>query len=297
MKTLLKALLPVALCAVVAAGPAFADDAINATVKADPALHAMLPQKVRDAGYITLATDAHHPPCDFMMEDNKTFTGWEEDFRQALAKKLGIEIRPVSIAFDGLIPGVQSGRYDAAMQCISDTAVREKQVDFVDVSLSTNGIYAIEGSKVSADPLTLCGLKSGSQSGTTYGQTVENVLSPYCVKNGKPPIQKLEYGSQDATILALLSGRVDFLVNDASSAKYIRTHSQKPLSLSVPDILEKWVNGIVLPKGSDELANALLAGTKALLADGTYDKVMEKYDLKAIILREPGINLTGKKQG
>lgn len=298
MKKLGNAILSIAALGMLAfSGAAHADDAINATVTTDAALHDMLPKKIKDAGFINLATDAHHPPCDFLMEDNKTFTGWEEDFRQALGKKLGIEIRPTSIAFDGLIPGVQSGRYDAAMQCISDTLVREKQVDFVDVSLSTNGIYALESSNVTADPLSLCGLKSGSQSGTTYGQTVENVLSPYCVKNGKPPIERMEFNSQDATILAMLSGRVDFLVNDASSAKYIREHAQKPLKLVVPDILEKWVNGIVLPKGSDELANALLAGTKALLADGTYDKVMEKYDLKAIILREPGINLTGKKKG
>lgn len=284
-----------ALCVLPLGGIARADQAINQSVTADPALHAMLPQKIRDAGVINLATDAHHAPCDFFEEDNKTFTGWEEDFRQALAKKLGITIKPVSIAFDGLIPGVQSGRYDAAMQCISDTVAREEQVDFVDVSISTNGIYALESSGVADDPLSLCGLRSGSQTGTTYGQTVSNLLSPYCVEHGKEPIAKNDFGSQDATVLALLSGRVDFLVNDASSAKYIREHSQKPIKLLVPKILPQWVNGIVLKKGSDELAEALLAGTKAILADGTYDKIMQKWDLQPIILREPGINLTGKK--
>lgn len=284
-----------ALCAVALGGTARADEEITATVTTDPALHDLLPQKIRDAGVINLATDAHHAPCDFLMEDNKTFTGWEEDFRQALGKKLGITIKPTSIAFDGLIPGVQSGRYDAAMQCISDTPAREEQVDFVDVSISSNGIYALETSDVTEDPLSLCGLKSGNQTGTTYGQTVSNILSPYCVEQGKEPIAKNEFGSQDATILALLSGRVDFLVNDASSAKYIRANAKKPLKLVVPDILPRWVNGIVVQKGDTELAEALLAGTQAILEEGTYDKVMEKWDLQHIILREPGINLMSKQ--
>jgi len=271
-----------------------ADEAINATVTTDPALTALLPAKIREAGVIKAATDAQHAPCDFLEEDNKTFTGWEEDYRQALGKKIGVKIEPISIAFDGLIPGVQSGRYDMAMQCISDTVEREKIVDFVDVSLSSNGIYSLPGSGVTADPKTLCGKKSGNQSGTTYGQTVSNILSPYCVEQGLKPIEKMEFNSQDATILALLSGRVDFLVNDASSAKYIREASKKPLEIVIPDILPRWINGIVVQKGNDELANALLAGAKAILADGTYDAIMKKWDLQPIILREPGINLKTK---
>ncbi|HEY0275736.1 MAG TPA: ABC transporter substrate-binding protein [Paenirhodobacter sp.] len=285
----------VAAGTIAVAGVARADEAVNATITTDPALHALLPAKVRESGVITLATDAHHAPCDFLMEDNKTFTGWEEDYRQALAKKLGITIKPVSIAFDGLIAGVQSGRYDLAMKCISDTPVREQQVDFVDMSLSSNGVYALATSNVTEDPKSLCGLRAGSQTGTTYGQTVSNVLSPYCEKNGLKPIEKLEFGSQDATVLALLSGRVDFLVNDVSSAKYIRYNSTKELKVLVPDIIEKWVNGIVVQKGNDELSKALLAGAQAILADGSYDKIMEKWDLKPLILREPGINIKGKQ--
>ncbi|MCR8548984.1 ABC transporter substrate-binding protein [Salipiger sp. P9] len=282
------------ICAAALAAPLQADEAINATVETDPALHALLPEAIREAGMIKVGTDARHAPCDFMEEDNVTFTGWEEDYRQALGKKMGIKLEPTSIAFEGLIPGVQSGRFDMAMQCISDTPAREEIVDFVNVSISTNGIFAPEASGVTEDPLTLCGLTSGAQTGTTYGNTVMTVLSPYCEENGQEPIALQEFKSQDATILALLSGRVDFLVNDASSAAFIMEKSDAPLKVVIPDILPRWINGIVVQKGNDELAQALLAGAKAILEDGTYDKVMEKWGLTHIILREPGINTAGK---
>jgi len=270
---------------------AFADPAINATITTDPALHAMLPPAIQSSGVIHVATDAQHPPCDAMEDDNVTFTGWEEDVRQALGKKLGVKMSPVSVNFDGLIPGVQSGRYDIATQCISDTAEREKQVDFVDISLSVNGIFALKSSKVTADPLSMCGLKSGAQSGTTFGDTVRTELSPYCVAHGKAPIEEHDFATEDATLLALLSGRVDFLVNDASSENYIAAHSNKPIEVVVPDILPKHSDGMVVKKGNDALSKALLAGMQALVKDGSYKKIMEKWHLTAIMRTTPGINL------
>ena len=293
MKTLFKLTCSSVLCvgALAVSGFALADPAINASVTTDPALHALLPTAIQSSGVIRVATDAHHAPCDAMEEDNVTFTGWEEDLRQALGKKLGVKMVPSSIEFSGLIPGVQSGRYDMASQCISDTPAREQQVDFVDINISVNGIFALKDSKVTSDPLSLCGMTSGAQVGTTYGDSVRNLLSPNCVAHGKAAIETHDFGSQDATLLALLSGRVDFLVNDAAAENYISAHSSRPIKVLVPDILPKRNDGIVLKKGNDQLAKALLAGTQALLKDGTYQKIMEKWHLTSIILTTPGINL------
>ncbi|TPI11608.1 ABC transporter substrate-binding protein [Mesorhizobium sp. B4-1-3] len=273
---------------------ALADDAITASVKTDPALHAMLPKSIQDSGIIKLATDAHYPPCESFAEDNVTMVGWEPDLWNALAKKLGVKVKAESINFDGLIPGVQSGRYDTAMECISDTAEREKQVTFVDLSISINGIFTREDSPITKDPLSLCGLKSGEQKGTTFVQSVTELLSPLCVKNGKPPITTNEFASADATILALLSGRVDFLVNDASAAAYIKKQSSKPVKLIVLDVMPKQIDGFIVKKDNTKLADALLAGTKALMDEGVYDRIFDKWDIAALKLKTPGINLVSQ---
>jgi len=273
---------------------ALADDAITASVKTDPALHAMLPKSIQESGIIKLATDAHYPPCESFAEDNVTMIGWEPDLWDALAKKLGVKVKAESINFDGLIPGVQSGRYDTAMECISDTVEREKQVTFVDLSISINGIFTLDNSPITEDPLSLCGLKSGAQKGTTFVQSVTELLSPLCVKNGKPPIAASEFASADATILALLSGRVDFLINDASVAAYIKKQSSKPVKLVVMDVMPKQIDGFIVKKDNKELADALLAGTKALMDEGVYDHIFDKWDIAALKLKTPGINLVSK---
>jgi len=273
---------------------ALADDAITATVKTDPAMHAMLPKSIQESGIIKLATDAHYPPCESFAEDNVTMIGWEPDLWDAIAKKLGVKVQPESINFDGLIPGVQSGRYDMAMECISDTLEREKQVTFIDLSVSINGIFTLEDSAVTDDPLSLCGLKSGAQKGTTFVQSVTDLFSPLCVKNGKPPIATNEFASADATVLALLSRRVDFLVNDASAAAYIKKQSSQPVRLLVPDVLPKLIGGPIVKKDNQELADALLAATKALMDEGVYDRIFDKWDIAALKLKTPGINLVSK---
>lgn len=285
------ALAVVAGTGLAASNAALADDAITATVKTDPALHALLPKAIQDSGVIKLATDAHYPPCESFAEDNVTMIGWEPDLWEALGKKLGVKFEASSIDFDGLIPGVQSGRFDTAMECISDTPEREKQVSFVDLSISVNGIFTLEGSPVTNDPLSFCGLKTAAQKGTTFGQSVDDVLNPYCLKNNKPAIVKSEFPTADATLLALFSGRVDFLVNDASSAAEIKKRSSRPLKLFTPDILPRKIDGFVVKPDNKELANALLAGVKALIADGAYDKIMDKWDLAVLKVKEPGINL------
>lgn len=275
----------------VAPAAALADDAITASVKADPAIHALLPKAIQASGVIKLGTDAHWPPCESFAEDGVTMVGWEPDLWDGIGKKLGVKVKPTSIDFDGLLPGVESGRFDVALECISDTLEREKKFMFVDISVATDVVFALEGSSISADPLSLCGLKAGVQKGTSFAMSMDNILDPLCLKNGKPAIVKNIFPTIDAVTLALSSGRVDFMSNDASAQADMK--KKVPNSkMYVLDVLPKNFQGFVLKPESTELAAALLAATKALIADGIYDRIFDKWDLEAVKLKEPGINLT-----
>lgn len=276
-----------------APGAATADDAITATVKTDPALNAMLPKAIRDSGIIKLGTDAHYPPCESFAEDNVTMIGWEPDMWDALAKKLGVKVNPSSIEFAGLLPGVQSGRFDVAMECIADTLERQKKFTFVDLSVSTNGVFTMENTTITTDPLTLCGKKTAVQKGTSFVLTVDEILSPHCVKAGKPAIDKSVFPSADSSLLALFSGRVDFILNDAVALAEMQKKVNRPVRLFMMDVLPRKFNGILMLKENMELANALLAATKALISEGVYDRIMDKWNVGVIKLKTPGINLTG----
>lgn len=259
----------------------------------DPALHAMLPEAIRKAGVINLVTDAHYPPCESFAADNKTMIGYEPDLWNAMAQKLGVKVKATSIAFDGLIPGVQSGRYDMAMECISDSAEREKMVSFVDFSYATNAFYTLKGNdKITDDVLSLCGMTAAVQSGTDFAPTVTEIFSPHCVNAGKAPIKLSQYPSADAVLMALYSGRADFVVNDAAAAKDIEKAAPKPIRVITSELMPKFYLGMVIKRDNTEMQNAMLAALKAVHTSGNYDRIMDKWDLAPLKLPNPGINLT-----
>ena len=98
----------------------------KATAAAAP-LANLLPPSIRKAGSLVIATDASYPPCEYFPKPGAAMVGFEPDLWNAMGALLGVKIKPVNTAFDGLIPGVQSGRYPVAMECISDSVAREKQ--------------------------------------------------------------------------------------------------------------------------------------------------------------------------
>ena len=256
----------------------------------DPALHAMLPADIQKSGVLSIATDAHYPPCESFADDNKTMIGYEPDMWNAIGVKLGIKIKPIATDFDGLIPGVQSGRYQMAMECISDSVVREKQVTFIDNSYATNAVYTLATTTgVSDDALSLCGLKSAAQSGTDFNDTL-TAISARCKKHGKPGVTVSQFPSADAVLLALYSGRVDFVLSDAAAAGDIQKHAPKPVTVFTNDLMPKVYTGMIVLPDQKQLAEATLAGLRAIIADGTYDTLMEKWDLKLLELHNPMIN-------
>ncbi len=262
----------------------------------DDALHAMLPQSIQDAGKITIATDAHYPPCQSFASDNTTIIGYEPDLWNAIAQKLGITYEVESIAFAGLIPGVESGRYNVASECISDNLEREKKVNFVVHAYSTGAVYTLaSNTTITDDPLSLCGLKVGIQQGFDFVNVANKVMTPRCEKNGKPAVKVSEYPSGDQVLLSLYSGRSDFVLDGLAAATAIKAAAPQPVRFVENELLPKYYNGMVVAKDNMQLAEALLAALKAVQAEGVYSKVMAKWNISPLEIEEPGINLAASK--
>ncbi|MFF7158475.1 transporter substrate-binding domain-containing protein [Streptomyces sp. NPDC008139] len=263
-----------------------------ASASGDPALNALLPAAIRKSGVVKLATDAEYPPCESVEGGSKTMVGYEPDLWNAMAAKLGIRVDATSITFDSLIPGVQSGRYDMAMECISDNTEREKQVTFVDNAYATGAVYTLESNtKVTADPLSLCGLSTGTQQGLDLAEQIDTTFNPHCTKAGKPAISVHKFPTANAALLALYSGRVDFVLNDYAAADALKKAAPKPIRMVTNPLLQKYYNGMIFKKDATQLQQAFLGALKALIASGEYATIMKKWDLDDLQLTEPGVNL------
>lgn len=243
---------------------------------------------------LTLATDANYPPCQYFEEGSDVMIGYEVDLWDAIAEKLGVTLTVENTQFASLIPGVQSGRYDIAMECISDNVEREEQVSFVNYIYDKTDVVTIEsydGPITEGDDLSLCGETMGAQTGFDTIDKVNDILNPACAEAGLDPVVIQEYPNAADTYNALNSGRVDFMILGTSAAAYLNQTAPTPINYaSIESFPQKYL-GMVIEKDNTELQEALLAGLEAVVADGTYLEILEKWGMESLALEEPGINL------
>lgn len=261
----------------------------------DAELRALLPESVLESGELLVATDANYPPCDFMNEDGE-IDGYNHDFLMVIADKLGITITQESIAFDGLIPGVQGGKYLAAMECISDRAERQEQVTFIDNAYATSGVLTIADNPagVSENPLTLCGVPMAIQSGTDF-VAEEEFFSANCVQEGLPEIDGTEYPDATSVYTALQSGRAEAAFTDLTTGAYLNQTTDGEFIVFTSPLMAKVYNGIIVAHESTDLAAALEGALNLAIEDGTYLEVLTKWGLEGLAIEKAGINLATEK--
>ena len=93
-----------------------------------PLAHAELIDDVFDRGELRIALEANTPPFNF--KDGEKLTGFEVELGEHLAKEM--DVRPSFITTDDsdLLPGVETGKYDVAINHIAMTAELEDRFDF-----------------------------------------------------------------------------------------------------------------------------------------------------------------------
>lgn len=93
-----------------------------------PLAHAELIDDVNDRGELRIALEATHPPFNFKEGDK--LTGFEVELGEQLVKEM--DVRPSFITTDDtdLLQGVESGKYDVAINHIAMTAELRDRFDF-----------------------------------------------------------------------------------------------------------------------------------------------------------------------
>src|SRR5262249_7366456 len=120
------------------------------------------------------------------------------------------------------------------------------------------------------------------------------VRSAKCIEAGKAPIEAVVFPSDTAAQLAIKAGIAEASLNDAASLAFIAktVDGGNAFDFIVYSDFEnpRFPLGVALPKESAQLRDALQAALKELVDDGTYAKIMEKYDLKALRIEKITVN-------
>ncbi len=258
-------------------------------VKKDDTLANSLPSKIKSAGLLTVGMDDTYPPNEYK-DDNGNPVGWEVDFTNAIGAKLGVKITYAIAKFDNIIPSVTGGKDDFGMSSFTDTVEREKQVDFV--NYYNAGILWASAKGKTVDPDNACGLKVAVQS-TTFEDTDEvPAKSKACTDAGKPAIQALRYDNQDDATNAVILGKADALSADSPVTLYAISKSSGKLQ-EAGKTFDVAPYGIPVAKNSD-LTPVLQKTIQALIDDGTYKKILDKWGVADGSVTTADINAASK---
>jgi polar amino acid transport system substrate-binding protein len=254
-------------------------------------LNSMLPEKIRDAGRLVVVTDPTYPPFESLTDDQKTIIGLDPDLLEALSERLGVSVELQRAGFDTIIPGLQAKRWDMAMSGMTDATSRQSLVTFVDYHDIGGAILLRADDPLvgSTDVLSeLCDRLVGVQTGTTTIQLAEGE-NEKCAAAGEGEFQISTFPSVPSALLALESGRVDYVWTDAVSGATQAQQSEGRF-VSMDDHTDTSPAGMVFPKESTELVAAIQAALQELIDDGTYAQIIEKYNLQDYGVKSAQIN-------
>ncbi|AUG79636.1 ABC transporter substrate-binding protein [Kitasatospora sp. MMS16-BH015] len=249
-------------------------------VTADSALAALVPADVKSAGKLTVATDASYAPNEFK-DDKGAIVGMDVDLAGAIAKKLGLTADVQNATFDAIIPGIIAKKYNLSLSSFTATKEREATVDMVTYFSAGTGTAVKKGNPDKIDATDLCGKKVAVQTGTTQADAIKNTINPACTKAGKPTVPEdgNKFDLQTDVTQALFSGRDQVMLADSPVVDYAIKQTNGQLE-KIGSVTDTAPYGVVLPKGS-ELTKAVQGAIQALMTDGTYKAILEKWGVQA----------------
>ena len=222
-------------------------------------------------GVLSMATEATFPPYEYY--DGDAIVGIDVEIAQAIADKLGLELQVTDIAFDSIIPGVQSGKYDLGLAGMTVTDERLEQVNFSDsYATGVQVVIVKEGGKVtSVDDLFADGASNviGTQTGTTGF-----LYATWDIQDAGLGEVKSFAKTTDA-VEALKNGQVDCVIIDSAPAKEYVAANPGLTILEGTWVEEEYAIG--LNKDNAALLDAVNQALDELTKDGTIQRIIDKY--------------------
>ncbi|WP_085632565.1 MULTISPECIES: ABC transporter substrate-binding protein [unclassified Pseudomonas] len=225
---------------------------------------------------LRLGVDPTYPPLEYKNQDG-TLTGFGVDIAEALCAELKARCVWVESSWDGMIPGLLARKFDAVASSMTITPKRLEQIAFTDkVSNAPSRLVAKRGSGL--EP-TVDSLK-GKRIGVEQGSTQESYAKAVWGRNG---VEVLSYQNQDQVYADLVVGRLDASLQGAIQASYgfLKTTQGQDFELTGVTLDDPTYfgvgDGLGLRKADVALREDLNKALAAILANGTYAQINNKY--------------------
>lgn len=240
-----------------------------------PALGASL-EEIKKRGYMVVATEDDYPPFEYVV--NGKPMGYDHALLAILRKSAGFEIRQEILPWQGILPGVASGKYDAAVTAAVITDERAKSLDFtMPISESTMAYVKRKGDNRIKSIKDLSGMTLGVQQGGASFQVLPD-LEAELKKTGGKLGNIVQYGAFSEAYQDLANKRLDAVIHNIVSLSTLI--SEKPDQFELGQrVGQKSYAAWAVQKGNKSVTDFLNAFLVQQKANGTMHKLQIE-DLK-----------------
>jgi len=234
--------------------------------------------KLVEAGSLTYGVAATFPPFEFQKDDK--LAGFDIDMIEALGKKLSSTPKPMNMDFQGLIPALLGGRLDLINSAMYINPKRSEQVDFVPYMTIGELIVVKKGnpSGITGRDDSLCG-KTISTTLGAIEETYARQDAERCKAEGKADVTVQTLPTGPDTVTAVVQGRADAMFTSTPGAAAMLADISDQIQVVGQEFDANTHIGMAVRKGDTAMRDAVEAGLKELVADGTYAKLLEKWKL------------------
>jgi glutamine transport system substrate-binding protein len=214
---------------------------------------------------LKVGSDPTFAPFEFTDTQNQV-TGFDVDLMKAIAADMGYTAQFENSSFDGLLPSLQVGKYDAVIAAMTITPERAQSVDFSDRYLMATQLIAVKKGSSIKSVEDLKGKRVGVQNSTT-GQTVLEEMK----------IAPKKYDAIPDAMNDLINGGVDAVVADSPVVLYFIKQNPNSNIEYIKGDFPKEYYGIAVKKGNSELQSKMNASLKNLKSSGKYNEIYKKW--------------------
>lgn len=248
-----------------------------------------LPERIRSAREIRVGSDVSYAPVEFydafapdvldrpVGEPEPQVRGIDPDLATELGRKLGVRFTFVNTGFDELIPSLQDEDFDVIISSMTATAERAREISFLEYFQAGTSILVPRGNPDRLGSMAdLCGATVTLQAGTIHEELV-TAQQARCGAN-RIKARPLESGTQ--VVLEVKFGRADAALADFPVAAYNAKVSGQGRDFEVVgEQIDPGPYGIGVRKDDTDLQTVLQEALRAIIEDGSYDRVLTKWNV------------------
>lgn len=223
-----------------------------------------------DDNVLRIGTEGAYAPFNYTNADG-TLGGFDVEIANAICDDLQMTCEIIAQDWDGIIPGLKAGKYDAIVAAMSVTPERAKQVAFTDPYFS-NALVFLAKKDSNFDPTNSSDIDAHSIAAQ------RSTISSQWLENAYPKADMKLYDTLSNAFLDLGSGRVDAMISDKLPAlEWLGSASGSNYAIKGDEIDINDNFAIAVRPNDEALQTKINKSLANLKSNGTYDKINQKY--------------------